>query len=98
MFIEAHNIPNLTGVDNKQTVNMLAVSISIFVDRTALTMTGLGRPLSAEQTEASGRPKRCPGVGPGEVGLSGEAASSWLLEPLQKGQLIRERLRLNDFG
>lgn len=59
-------------------------------------MTGLGRPWSEEQMAAKGRPKSRPRVGDSEVGDRGRP-SSCVLEPFQKGQLIRERFLLKVF-
>lgn len=61
-----------------------------------LTMTGLGRLWSGEQMELRGRPNSRPWVGESEVGDRGRP-SSCVLEPLQKGQLIRDLFLLKDF-
>lgn len=61
-----------------------------------LTITGLGRPWSGEQMALKGRPNRRPRVGDSEVGDRGRP-SSCVLDPFQKGQLIRERFLLKVF-
>lgn len=68
----------------------------VYVTSTWLTMTGLGRPWSGEQMELRGRPNNRPRVGDSEVGDRGRP-SSCVLEPLQKGQLIRDLFLLKDF-
>lgn len=71
-------------------------SLPVYMTSTWLTMTGLGRPWSGEQMELRGRPNSRPWVGESEVGDRGRP-SSCVLEPLQKGQLIRDLFLLKDF-
>lgn len=59
-------------------------------------MTGLGRPFSEEQMELKDRPNSRPWAEEGKVGDSG-TPSSCVLEPLQKGQLIRDLFLLKGF-
>lgn len=93
----AANYYNWFDVLKSQNSKIAAVEVkSCYMNSTRLTMTGLGRLFSGEQMEFKGCPNSRPWAAESKVGDRG-MPSSCVLEPLQKGQLIRDLFLLKDF-